>query len=137
MGVLICAFSSNLRIINANSFDLMKAYIVLSDSRSAHSFIYCGRYCSALENKRSKEDIVAKILETSLAPANQTAIMYSANLSFSQLRYYVRLLDERHLIEKKEGKWSTTQRGRQYLKAYEELQTIITDSAEKPVSARN
>lgn len=89
-----------------------------------------------MENKRSREDIVANILEVTSLPVNQTMIMYRANMSFSQLREYMRLLQRQQLIEKKGGKWVTTTRGREYLKAYAELQRIM-EVQPKTVSARH
>lgn len=78
-----------------------------------------------MENKRSREDIVASILEITSSPVNKTAIMYRANMSFSQLRYYVQSLQKQQLIERKEREWVTTARGREYLQAYAELQRIL------------
>ena len=48
----------------------------------------------------------------------------------------MRLLQRQQLIEKKGGKWVTTARGREYLKAYAELQGIM-EVQPKTLSARH
>jgi predicted transcriptional regulator len=57
--------------------------------------------------------------------------MYAANLSFTQMRYYLRLLQERQMIEIMGGKWLTSARGRDFLKVYDDLQKIIESGNEQ------
>lgn len=75
---------------------------------------------------RSREDIVAAILEIASSKVRQTMIMYRANLSYSQLRYYLDLLRSREMLERQgDALWLTMPRGRDYLRVYAELQQVI------------
>jgi len=74
---------------------------------------------------RSKSDMVALILEAANGGATKTKIMYSAFLSFEQLKQYLAYLLERDLIEHEEisQKFRTTEKGMRVLK----LQNQIND----------
>ena len=89
-----------------------------------------------MDTKRSREDLVANILEITSSPVNQTTIMFKANLSFSQLKFYMEFLQRQQFMEKKEGKWVTTVRGREYPRCYAELQRIMGQQAEQPIWLR-
>ncbi len=52
---------------------------------------------------RSRTDIVATILETADGGATKTKIMYSAYLSYAQLKEYLSMLLENELLEYEEG----------------------------------
>ena len=62
---------------------------------------------------RSKSDMVGLILEAANGGATKTKIMYSAFLSFEQLKQYLAYLLERGLIEHEEitQKFRTTEKG--------------------------
>ena len=83
------------------------------------------------EPNRSREDIVASILEIVLSPEKQTIIMYKANLSFSQLKSYMRLVQKTGLAERigEDRLWMITDKGREYLQIYGELKRLMEPSA--------
>jgi predicted transcriptional regulator len=74
---------------------------------------------------RSKSDMIGLILEAANGGATKTKIMYSAFLSFEQLKQYLAYLLERGLIEHEEisQKFRTTEKGMRVLK----LQNQIND----------
>lgn len=78
---------------------------------------------------RGREDIIADILEIASSPIRQTLIMYRANLSYSQLRYYLDLLQSKQMLARQEDNnysyWLVTAKGREYLRVYAELQRIM------------
>jgi predicted transcriptional regulator len=83
---------------------------------------------------RSRTEIVSMILEAANGGATKTRIMYKAFLSYAQLREYLSLLIENHLIEYLEGiqTYKTTEKGLNLLKMHNEigelLQTSIRES---------
>jgi predicted transcriptional regulator len=83
---------------------------------------------------RSKSDMVGLILEAANGGATKTRIMYSAFLSFEQLKQYLAYLLERGLIEHEEitQKFRTTEKGMRVLKLQnqinEEFTPIMTES---------
>ena len=76
---------------------------------------------------RSRMDIAAAILEIALEGSNKTRIMYGAFLSFPQLKEYLGLLTDAGLIEHAEGEktYSTTERGKRFLKMYREVDSMV------------
>jgi len=76
---------------------------------------------------RSRTDIVATILETADGGATKTKIMYSAYLSYAQLKEYLSMLLENELLEYEEGelKYKTTQKGRRFIKIYNEIGGMV------------
>jgi predicted transcriptional regulator len=80
---------------------------------------------------RSRTEIVATILETANGGATKTKIMYSAFLSYNQLKEYLFMLIENNLIEYRDGTqtFRTTEKGLKFLKMHnaigELLQTTI------------
>jgi predicted transcriptional regulator len=72
-------------------------------------------------------DIAAAILEIAKDGAIKTRIMYSAFLSFPQLKEYLELLTEQGLLEhNKEDKiYTTTDKGKRFLKMYKEVDSMI------------
>jgi predicted transcriptional regulator len=80
---------------------------------------------SVLSN-RSKEEILANMIEVTFSPVNKTAIMYRAGLSYTQLRLYLRFLqDSRLIVTNDSGQWVATDRGRQFVQAYSTLKEIL------------
>ena len=79
---------------------------------------------------RSRESITSQILELCLSPVKKTAIMYGAALSYAQLQFYLRRLQELGLIAEvnKEGAnyGLVTSKGREYLRAYETVKNILS-----------
>jgi predicted transcriptional regulator len=78
---------------------------------------------------RSKNEIIAKILAAAMSPINQTALMYRANLNYTQLRYYEQLLTERGLIDMRGRLWLITERGRNYLNNYLTMKELLGEVA--------
>jgi predicted transcriptional regulator len=72
---------------------------------------------------RSRMDIVSAILEIAQGGAIKTKIMYSAFVSFPQLKEYLELLMERGMLEYtgEEKLYRTTENGRRFLKSYKEV----------------
>lgn len=85
------------------------------------------------KKKRNKEEILASILDTSKFGATKTKIMYVSFLSFSQLQKYLNYAMEGRLLDldPAAGKYLTTNRGLEYLKRFEEVQSIENNMAEK------
>jgi len=80
------------------------------------------------DNPRKRRDrlyIMAEILDIARDGALKTQIMYKANLSFSQLNTYLKLLLETQLLEilKRNRKtiYKTTKRGVEYMQSYKEV----------------
>ncbi|MEO9319508.1 MAG: winged helix-turn-helix domain-containing protein [Nitrososphaera sp.] len=75
---------------------------------------------------RSRTDIVSQILQTGNGGTTKTRIMYSAYLSYAQLKEYLSMLTENGLIEhsKPENKYRTTAKGLQFLEAYGKLNDL-------------
>ena len=80
------------------------------------------------DNPRKRRDrlyIIAEILDIAKDGALKTQIMYKANLSFSQLNTYIKLLLETQLLEilKRNRKtiYKTTKRGVEYMQSYREV----------------
>ena len=76
-------------------------------------------------NMRSRQQIIAEMLGTALEPTTKTTIMYKAGLSYTQLQAYLSQLSDRQMIENRDGLWIITERGRAYLKGYQEMTQII------------
>ena len=76
---------------------------------------------------RSRMDISAAILEIAKGGAIKTRIMYSAFLSFPQLKEYLGLLTDQGLLERDEEKkmYNTTDKGRRFLNIYKEVDGLV------------
>lgn len=82
-------------------------------------------------HKRSDVEVAADILRIK---GSQTAIMYGANLSYSQTHKYIRQLTEMALLQPVTGKngrrnFHTTQRGRDFLDLVEKMEDLLQSSA--------
>jgi predicted transcriptional regulator len=76
---------------------------------------------------RSRTEIVSIILESANEGATRTKIMYKAFLSYQQLKEYLTLLIENHLIEYHgETKlFITTEKGLNFLKINNEIGELL------------
>jgi predicted transcriptional regulator len=76
---------------------------------------------------RSRMDIAAAILEIAKVGALKTRIMYSAFISFPQLKEYLGLLTDQGLLERDEEKrmYNTTDKGKRFLKMYGEVDKLV------------
>jgi predicted transcriptional regulator len=75
---------------------------------------------------RSRTDIANQILEAANGGTTKTRIMYSAYLSYSQLKEYLAMLIENGLIEHMpaENQFRTTEKGLKYMKTYDQMSTM-------------
>ena len=77
---------------------------------------------------RSRTEIVCNILDAANGGgATKTKIMYTAFLSYAQLKEYLSLLTENNLIEYLDGTqtFKTTEKGLNYLKMYRESGELL------------
>jgi predicted transcriptional regulator len=84
---------------------------------------------------RSRTDIIAMILQVAASGATKTRIMYSAYLSYAQVKEYLSFLLERDLIRYEEGSqlYKLSERGMQVLQAYEGISDMIALNGQKTV----
>ena len=82
---------------------------------------------------RGRTEIVATMLEAANGRATKTKIMYSAFLSYSQLKDYLDILIENNLIECLEGTqtFRTTEKGLNFLKMHNEIGELLQTTAIK------
>ena len=77
---------------------------------------------------RSRTEIVGNILDAANGGgATKTKIMYTAFLSYAQLKEYLSVLTENNLIEYLEGTktFKTTEKGLNYLKTHNEIGELL------------
>jgi predicted transcriptional regulator len=75
---------------------------------------------------RSRTEIVAMILEAANGGATKTKIMYKAFLSYAQLREYLSVLIENHLLYLEETQtYKTTEKGLNFLKMHNEIGELL------------
>jgi predicted transcriptional regulator len=84
----------------------------------------CGHE-KVVKMRRSKLEIVADILQVCLVPRGKTRIMCNARLNFTHATDYLRQLTSLGLLSQKNGKYKTTDKGRQFISAYNHLGEII------------
>ena len=79
---------------------------------------------------RSRTDIISQVLLAANGGTTKTKIMYSAYLSYAQLKEYLSVLLENGLIEYQQGeqKFRTTPKGLQFLKTYEHMGQMVSIS---------
>ena len=76
---------------------------------------------------RSRTEIVSNILDAANGGATKTKIMYTAFLSYNQLKEYLSVLIENNLIEYFEGTktFKTTEKGIHFLKMFNEIGELL------------
>lgn len=77
---------------------------------------------------RSRTEIAAQILEAANGGVTKTRIMYSAFLSYQQLKDYLSVLMENGLIEcnRVDQLYKTTDKGRKFLNLYDEISQFVS-----------
>ena len=82
---------------------------------------------------RSRTEIVCNILEAANGGISKTKIMYTAFLSYAQLKEYISILVDNNLIEYNDGTqtFKTTTKGLNYLKMHNEISELL------PIKAKN
>lgn len=79
--------------------------------------------------KRSKQEIIAQILEICLERASKTKIVYQANLNFRTINPYLDILIKNSLIELGKGEqklYETTQKGRDLLEMIKRVNETLS-----------
>lgn len=75
---------------------------------------------------RTRSDIIIDVLQSlAMEPMLKTYVMYGSRLSHSQLKYYRDILSEKGLIMEIDNKWAITDKGREYLKAWDQVKEIL------------
>lgn len=71
------------------------------------------------------------MLETAKGGANKTKIMYSACVSYTQLKYYLEMLETSGLVsfDKTDYHYKTTAKGLVYLIAHQQIRDMTTPEA--------
>jgi len=82
---------------------------------------------------RSRTEIVCNILEAANGGISKTKIMYTAFLSYAQLKEYLTILVDNNLIKYNDGTqtFKTTEKGLNYLKMHNEISELL------PIKAKN
>ena len=75
--------------------------------------------------RRSRLEIIAEILKTSIGASNKTNLVYSTNINFKLLDETLDLLIERKFIETIGKRLYTTDLGLEFLKIYEKMRGLI------------
>ena len=87
---------------------------------------------SERKNNRGKIQIMADVLYLSTMGIKKTHIMYKANLSYEQIHFYLNDLIEKELIVQdiSDGGiiYRTTEKGREYLRYYRQLMSLIEET---------
>ena len=80
---------------------------------------------------RSSTEIVSNILDAANGGATKTKIMYTAFLSYNQLKEYFSILIENNLIEYLDGTqtYKTTEKGLNFLKMHSEIGELLQTPA--------
>jgi predicted transcriptional regulator len=74
---------------------------------------------------RSRHEIIASIVQNCLSPRGKTYIMCKSSMSFAQANAYLNLLISLGLLARENGKYETTDKGRQFISAYNNLGRIM------------
>ena len=79
---------------------------------------------------RSRTEILGNILDATNGGATKTKIMYSAFLSYAQLKEYLSILIENNLIEYVDGdnKFKTTEKGLNFLKMHNQIEELLQNT---------
>ncbi len=75
--------------------------------------------------RRSRDRIISEILEVSLNGTNKTKIVYQVNLNFVAASRYLKALIKHGFIEMSDGKYKTTEKGKQFLSSCRDIQNLI------------
>ncbi len=84
---------------------------------------------------RSRIDIISHILETANGGVTtKLEMMYKANLSYAQLKDYLKTLSEKNLIsyDLDSHIFKTTEKGLRFLEIYNKLDDIIRGEQQQP-----
>lgn len=121
------------------TFKYVNIYLTNSVTRCVHGglcLVSVGKKPHSIQH-RSRWDIMASVLSAATAGKTKTYIMRKCNLSYRQLQTYLNLLRERGLLREgsNRGKsnpgkiFVTTDKGRVFLKAYDNLRTTMEETS--------
>ena len=81
---------------------------------------------------RSRTEIVSNILDAANGGTTKIKIMYTAFLSYNQLREYLSILIQNNLVEYLEGTrtFRTTEKGLNFLKMHNEIEELLRTTIE-------
>jgi predicted transcriptional regulator len=71
--------------------------------------------------RRSKIDIIIDVLEVAKMGVNKTSVVYRTNLNFKLADKYLELLQNQGLVENKQDKYITTDKGKIFLEKAREI----------------
>jgi predicted transcriptional regulator len=76
---------------------------------------------------RSSTEIMDSMLRSIRSGATKTHIMYRAYMSYSQLKEYLKLLEERQLIKYEPGSqlYMLTEKGLRFMNAYDKINELV------------
>ena len=80
--------------------------------------------------KRGRMETIYDIL-CSASGVKKTTLMYKTNLSHSQIKKYIKLLIDRDLIYKKNDAFFVTNKGKEFIKKFEEFLIIKEDDRDR------
>ncbi|MFI5420648.1 MAG: winged helix-turn-helix domain-containing protein [Nitrososphaerales archaeon] len=82
---------------------------------------------------RSSTEIIDSMLRSIGSGSTKTQIMYRSYLSFSQLKEYLKLLEERRLIavDSAAKLYTLTEKGLQFMNAYDRIQELVPNAEER------
>jgi len=79
---------------------------------------------------------MADILQRAVTGAKKTWLLYSANLSYSQHQKYLSTLVDLGLLSKKNGLYSTTQKGMDFISSYQTLTGLLGENFSMTAEAK-
>jgi len=77
--------------------------------------------------RRGRLNIIAEILFLCEQPKTKTSTMYNANLNYSQLKMHMDSLTDQGLLVKHINKFSTTDKGHEFLYLFVRLNGLVED----------
>jgi predicted transcriptional regulator len=91
------------------------------------SFYFGWDYIKNIMKYRSSTEIIDSMLRSIRSGATKTHIMYRAYMSYSQLKEYLKLLEERALIKYDAASqlYLLTEKGLKFMNAYERINELI------------
>ena len=84
---------------------------------------------------RSSTEIIDTILRSLDSGVTRTRIMYKAYLSYSQLKEYLSLLQDRQLLKYEEGSqiYTITEKGLRFMNAYDDIRELVSGTTDETV----
>ncbi len=81
--------------------------------------------------RRTKEEIIAQILESAMVEASKSRIMYESFLNYNQLEKYLEHALDLGLITNNNKRYTITSKGIEYLELFKELKEVENTAATK------